>query len=500
VDHVFTPLLSKDENLLDLHQWYDPQDPEQQIRDCVVMRVYCSSMDAKTGDKFSHLLGCSTLDLAQLMQHSINVSSNKVESVLTSTSPEANDCTFALRTNFCNTFVLCAVLPIFGEVRILPTASKDGNPQNHHLGLSIEQSANLGEVMKALKEVEAMQRELQALQEGLALPYPNNSHSCYAPSALRNLPNLQTVVRTQQALQQAYCLHGVQTSNAVLTEPNGLSYASGATCLQLHQASVCFSNMSAINRMRVAPVPRDQIMVQFFAAMVTTGLTPKHLMQMKAETHQDEILEFLKAAVSAGEMDQASLPSTQSTHVHCFARADSWLLGCLNTGAGPLQQRHRALLRRPCSLAHCAGQPAACAWRDRVCTRVPQLLLQAASHCVVAGQQAACPMVQVSVWHRMLASSQGRSRREALLRFFACRPVLLQVQHGPQRGHSAAAHRLQLAHPAGQGRLRKLLSGADVAHPRYPEAAKGRSPEPQRQAARLSEQGALQPAGARDSD
>jgi hypothetical protein len=38
--------------------------------------------------------------------------------------------------------------------------------------------------------------------------------------------------------------------------------------------------------------------------MVTSGLTPKDMMQMKAATHQDEILEVLKATVGAGEMDQ----------------------------------------------------------------------------------------------------------------------------------------------------------------------------------------------------
>ncbi len=38
-------------------------------------------------------------------------------------------------------------------------------------------------------------------------------------------------------------------------------------------------------------------------------LTPKDLMQKKAETHQDEILEVLKATVGAGEMDQVLQPS-----------------------------------------------------------------------------------------------------------------------------------------------------------------------------------------------
>ena len=155
-----------------------------------------------------------------------------------------------------------------------------------------------------------MQRELERLESMIhqhatsAATDSSTDAAVFAPSTLRYLPDLQTVVRTQQALQQVYCVYGIQSSNAVLSEPNGLSYASGSTCLQLHQASVCFHDMSAINRLRVAPIPRDQLMVQFFTAMVTLGLTPKDLMQMRAETHQEEILEFLKATISAGEMDQ----------------------------------------------------------------------------------------------------------------------------------------------------------------------------------------------------
>jgi hypothetical protein len=182
---------------------------------------------------------------------------------------------------------------------------------------------------QANREIELMQVELQRLRLGL------KTHERFASSVLRNLPDLQTVIHTQQALQQVYCVHGIQASDAVLTEPNGVAYASGATCLQLHQASVCFHDMSGINRLRAAPVPRDQIMVQFFAAMVTSGLTPKDLMQMKAETHQDEILEFLKATVGAGEMDQVLQLCTRLLCSLCIAQhsfdALCLLMDCMMT-------------------------------------------------------------------------------------------------------------------------------------------------------------------------
>ena len=78
----------------------------------------------------------------------------------------------------------------------------------------------------------------------------------------RHLPDIQTVAKLQQGLQQVYCMHGIETGHAVLSEPNAMSYMPGATCLQLFQASVNFADMSAINCSRIPPVPRDKIMVQ----------------------------------------------------------------------------------------------------------------------------------------------------------------------------------------------------------------------------------------------
>ncbi len=65
VDFTFAPIISNDEHL-ELHT-YDPEDPERKIKDCAILRVYSASFDPKTGDKFSHLLGCQAIDLCRFL-------------------------------------------------------------------------------------------------------------------------------------------------------------------------------------------------------------------------------------------------------------------------------------------------------------------------------------------------------------------------------------------------------------------------------------------------
>ena len=64
-DDIFAPIISKDEHL-ELHT-YDPEDPERKIKDCAILRVYRASFDPKTGDRFSHLLGCQAIDLCRFL-------------------------------------------------------------------------------------------------------------------------------------------------------------------------------------------------------------------------------------------------------------------------------------------------------------------------------------------------------------------------------------------------------------------------------------------------
>jgi hypothetical protein len=63
VDFTFTPIISNDEHL-EMHTC-DPEDLERKIKDCAILRVYSASYDPKTGDKFSHLLGCQAIDLCR---------------------------------------------------------------------------------------------------------------------------------------------------------------------------------------------------------------------------------------------------------------------------------------------------------------------------------------------------------------------------------------------------------------------------------------------------
>jgi hypothetical protein len=82
------------------------------IKSHAVMRVYSSHVHPETGSKYSYLLGCEAIDLAALMQHTIHVNSGMV-------NPEKDhEYDFALRTNFCNTFVVCTVLPTPGGCNV----------------------------------------------------------------------------------------------------------------------------------------------------------------------------------------------------------------------------------------------------------------------------------------------------------------------------------------------------------------------------------------------
>lgn len=114
------------------------------LKSHAVMRVYTRNVDPHSGTVFSHLLGCEAIDLAALMQHSIHVNSKSVD-------PEKDhQYDFSLRTNFCNTFVVCTVLPTLNDttklqqqqLQILQTslasyeqeeylAAKEGRTANH---------------------------------------------------------------------------------------------------------------------------------------------------------------------------------------------------------------------------------------------------------------------------------------------------------------------------------------------------------------------------------
>lgn len=390
VDHVFKPLiLSKEDEHMAAQHGYDPLNAEMKVKDCIVMRTYCTHVDPETKEVYSYPIAHETIDLGRLLERSIEVSEKckhmppqtqqPARSVLMHTGDRApsssqvildftdhshqqhpaaiakaqqsvapqtaqdipsicediNEHSFALNSNFCNTFVLASVLPIWGEVQMTGAPGSNvglNSHSNDRAGATVRMEIQPGLLMvheheeKHMQAVIAkMRSELDRLTTGVqayvaerdaklkqAATTPSGSSSdavnlaqhMFMQSTLRNIHYTQKVVKLQQALQQAYCMHGVETANMVLSEPNSMQFASGATCLQLHRASVTFPMMTQIHNMRAPPIPRHQLMVQFYAAMVKTGLKPQDLLKMRAHSHANAIAELLNTVISSSELDQ----------------------------------------------------------------------------------------------------------------------------------------------------------------------------------------------------
>ena len=173
------------------------QQDSTRIKSHAVMRVYASHTDPKSGMKFSHLLGCEAIDLAALIQHSIHVNSGRIN------PKDEHQYDFALRTNFCNTFVVCTVLPM---------PSQQTNVQYMQKQLQMLQSS-----LDAYR-----QEEISAKKQGRSANHENHD---FMPSILAHLPDIETMVKLQQGLQQVYCVEGINKADAVLTEANGIAYA-----------------------------------------------------------------------------------------------------------------------------------------------------------------------------------------------------------------------------------------------------------------------------------
>ncbi len=202
------------------------------------------------------------------------------------------DYDFPLLANFCNSFVLASVLPVWGKV-IHVTEVPQQQPEKTATMMEVQPGiimAHSHDEPHIQETLAKMRSELDRLHAGVkafvsdrdskirfqdeervknttanahggtvpiapdasasAVPTVDLSQHMFMPSALRNIHYTQKVVKLQQALQQAYCMHGVETANIVLSEPNSMQFASGATCLQLHRASVTFPVMTEIHNTR----------------------------------------------------------------------------------------------------------------------------------------------------------------------------------------------------------------------------------------------------------
>ena len=170
----------EDEHLVG-QQAYDPHNPEMKIKDCIVMRVYSTHVDDETKEVYSYPIAHEAIDLYSLQLRSIQVSeqfhSSKSISIVpspanllhtgeaASSSPQLDlahilhhappqaqkpgeaqptstpkqyahaqpiyahirEYDFPLHANFCNSFVLTSVLPVWGKVfHASPDAAKEG--------------------------------------------------------------------------------------------------------------------------------------------------------------------------------------------------------------------------------------------------------------------------------------------------------------------------------------------------------------------------------------
>lgn len=144
----------------------------------------------------------------------------------------------------------------------------------------------------------------------------------FMPSILRSLPQIQTSVHLQQGLQYAYCEDALKAKTLLVVEPHAMQFTPTATSYQTHMASICFTDMSRNHRLRYAPVPMDQIMVQFFAAINTAGIDPDEILHMNASEHVGEAVALYNAIFSAGQLDQVQTPYYSDYVLHSYEPAD----------------------------------------------------------------------------------------------------------------------------------------------------------------------------------
>jgi hypothetical protein len=139
---------------------------------------------------FHYLLGCEAIHMPSLMQLVLDVNTGKID------TEKQREYDFAAQTNFCSTFNLCTVVPF---EKPLSTAE-------------IQQMRNQLDIYKG--GIAAYEMEVAAAKkEGRE---PVLTGHAYMPSPLRHLPDLETLVRLQQGLQQVYFSNMLQSSDIMI--------------------------------------------------------------------------------------------------------------------------------------------------------------------------------------------------------------------------------------------------------------------------------------------
>lgn len=294
-----------------------PIDPDNKldakIMSHAVFRTYCqheNSVDVPTEERvfstsreigqerttrknpepvFNYLLGCEAVHLPALMQHVIDVNTGKVDPA---TQREYD---FPLQTNFCTTFNICTVLPF-------------EKPLSH---AEIQQMQNELDIFKG--GLAAYEMEVSnAKKEGRKLEPKSNRHM-FVTSPLKHLPDVETMVRLQQGLQQMYVSNLVRSSDILLREKNSMAYVAAGTCEQLHRQPICFHDATEISRKRIVALPARQVAVQMHSAMCNLGMTMDEFANMRDPDHA---FLFLKTMFSAGTQDGRQTPYKSDFVLH----------------------------------------------------------------------------------------------------------------------------------------------------------------------------------------
>jgi hypothetical protein len=343
IDHTFEPIITSDEHLRDMHK-YDPSCERTKVADCVCLRMYTTVPDSKTGDFTSIQIASEAIGLTELMAVSRDMSTPGL--IHPSEYRQFDFCKFH---NFSNTFPVVSVLPVYGKVVAMGSEQYGLHPEplspDHysapvavgsdvemtqlHVGLRLFCTA--ADRQRAMEEVASMQAEIDRITRGIdlynalreqAMKTPDATVDLsaveFVPSILRHLPEIQTMVRLQQGLQYMYFSEGVKASRVVVTEAQAINFTPTSTSLQTHMATIGFPDMTRIHEERYSPVPRDQIFVQLFGALVTSGLEPDDVMLMNAKDHRNEIVALFNAIFSAGQLDQLQTPYYSDYSLHSY--------------------------------------------------------------------------------------------------------------------------------------------------------------------------------------
>lgn len=180
-------------------------------------------------------------------------------------------------------------------------------------------------LVSVLQELQQMRNELDIFKGGIAAyemeecaskrdgRVPVHTDHAFMPSPLRHLPDVETMVKLQQGLQQVYMSNLVRSSDVLLKEQNSMAFAVAGTCEQLHRFPICFHDATMISKRQVPAMPPRQIAVQMYSAMCNMGMTIEKFASMR---NPDHAFAFLKATFSASTQDGRQTPYKSDFVLH----------------------------------------------------------------------------------------------------------------------------------------------------------------------------------------